>query len=347
MDRVFHSSGFLLIMAYQTIGAAQVRAQDADVEVPAVTPADFSQIVGKKYEISSSAAPTEVLVEEPIILKVQISGQGPQKYRPERKNLHIFPEDVADDFHVEALTDQDKHQPGKGLWEFVYRLRPKRADVSRIPELQLKYFVPESKRFQSSFADEIVIKVTPRQPVTAEKLKLKVVQAPARFYQLRPAEEVARDDTPMPAPSPELALAILALPPLACLVWYRVWRRLYPNAAELRLRRRSRAARLAVAYLTKHAPDVPRTRAAAVDFLRQRLDLPAVEATPREVARHLKRMGLAKPLALEWSVFLGDCDRFRFARPADALPADQPENPLCGEAIRLIHALEADPCVAR
>ena len=99
---------------------------------------------------------------------------------------------------------------------------------------------------------------------------------------------------------------------------------------------------MALGCLQKQGLDVPRTRTAAVDFLRQRLDLPALEATPNEVARHLKRMGIAKPVVAGWTVFLQTCDRFQFAPSARP-----PESPLNVEAMRLIHALEADPCVMR
>jgi hypothetical protein len=328
---------FLVFLANPIIA----RAQSTQVPIPAVTPLNFSQIAGK-YDLTSSAAPTQVLVDEPITFNVRITGRGPEGYRPERKRLKIFPDDLADEFHLEAAPDQDKHVPEKGLWEFVYRLRPKRDDVTRIPGLQLKYFDMDTKQFASSYTDEIPITVKARPPASAESLSLKIVRAPARFYQLRSEDEVLRDDTPVRFPGPGLLVALLGLPPLLCLLWYRAWRRLYPSAAERRQMKRSRAARLALAYLQKQAPDVPRTRAAAVDFLRQRLDLAALEATPKEVADHLKRLGIAKPLIAEWAAFLDTCDRCRFA----PMPSQQ-VSPLSGHAIRLIHALEADPCVAR
>src|SRR5262249_54590039 len=137
-------------------------------------------------------------------------------------------------------------------------------------------------------------------------------------------------------------VAMLAAPPVLCGAWYWLWRQLYPDAAARRRRRQSRAARLALAYLAKQPSDVVRTRAAAVDFLRQRLDLPALEATPSEVARHLKRLGVAKPLVADWASFLQTCDRCRFA-PLAA----EPDGLVSDEAVRLIHALEADACVAR
>jgi hypothetical protein len=327
-------SAFLFLTVASALGA-----QEIDTEIPAVTPPNFSQVVGR-YRISSSAAPTEVRVEEPITLKVQITGQGPAKFYPKRKNLHVFPDDLAADFHVQGVPEEDKLMPERGVWEFVYRLRPKRSDVKVVPNLRLLYFAPGSNKFQSSFADEIPIKVAPPQEATAKNLDLKVVQAPARFYQLRPAEEVIRDDTPLPPAGAGALAGLLALPPAACFLGYRLWRRCHPSASESRRRRRSRAARLALAYLEKRPGDVPRTRAAAVDFLRQRLDLPALEATPNEVARHLKRLGFAKPLVADWAVFLQTCDRFQFAASPEPL-----EKPLHVEAVRLINAVEADPCV--
>jgi hypothetical protein len=319
-------------------------APDVEIAIPAAAPADFSQVAGQKYDIAASAAPIEVLVEEPITLKVTIQGQGPAAYRPERKNLKIFPPDLADDFYLEPAADLDKTLPDKGVWEFVYRLRPKRADVTRIPGLHLCYFALReggAGKFQNVYSDEIPIKVSPRPEATAEKLNLKVVAAPARFYQLRPVEDLQRDDAPTAVPGPGLLAVLLALPPAICLAWYGLWRRLYPDAAERRQRRRSRAARLALASLNKQGLDSADTRSAAVDFLRQRLDFPGVEASPAEVGRHLKRLGMAKPLIADWAAFLEACDRCRFA-PAAAEP-----ELLNVEAIRLIHAVEVDPCVGR
>ncbi len=80
-----------------------VRAGD----LPAIMPANFSQVVGQ-YRISSQATPLAVKVGEPITLTVAIQGEGPADHQPERKNLHIFPDDIAVSFHIEPLTDRDK-----------------------------------------------------------------------------------------------------------------------------------------------------------------------------------------------------------------------------------------------
>ena len=57
-------------------------AQSPIVDPPlAGRPPDFSNIVGK-YQIRASAAPTEVAVEQPILLRVLVIGEGPPKYEP-------------------------------------------------------------------------------------------------------------------------------------------------------------------------------------------------------------------------------------------------------------------------
>ena len=47
-------------------------------------------------------------------------------------------------------------------------------------------------------------------------------------------------------------------------------------------------------------------------------------------------------LVADWTAFLQTCDRFQFAPSTD-----HPDTPVTTEAIRLINALEADPCVSR
>src|SRR5438093_3997668 len=99
--------------------AALSAAQERD-EIPSVMPWNFSQVVGR-YRISSSAAPTELHVGEALILTVRIIGQGPEKFRPQRRNLRLFPPDIEDNFYLEALEAQDRllpevRQPDHG-WE--------------------------------------------------------------------------------------------------------------------------------------------------------------------------------------------------------------------------------------
>src|SRR5262249_7196761 len=84
-------------------------AQTAE-EPPSAAPPDFSQIVGL-YKIETEAAPTELRVEEPLMLTVRIIGEGPAKYQPNREHLRLFPDGVGDEFHIEPLKERDRFEP--------------------------------------------------------------------------------------------------------------------------------------------------------------------------------------------------------------------------------------------
>ena len=68
-----------LIMA---MAIAILSGQPAPIDPPLVNRPDaFSNVVGK-YNLRVTAAPTDVRVEEPILLRVTITGDGAAKYEP-------------------------------------------------------------------------------------------------------------------------------------------------------------------------------------------------------------------------------------------------------------------------
>src|SRR5215212_4913274 len=93
-----------IVLFCHTTGLAQSPSID-----PPLTgrPPDFSNIVGK-YELHASASPVEVEVEQPIMLHIQISGEGPAKYEPRREHLRLFPESWDRDFYVEEMRDDQR-----------------------------------------------------------------------------------------------------------------------------------------------------------------------------------------------------------------------------------------------
>src|SRR2546423_1050088 len=56
----------------------------ASAQVPAVAPEDFSHVVGDWFRIEASAAPTQLAVEDPLVLTVRISADatGPAVLEP-------------------------------------------------------------------------------------------------------------------------------------------------------------------------------------------------------------------------------------------------------------------------
>lgn len=304
-------------------------------------PSNFSHIVGR-YFIKAEAQPTEVFVEEPITLRVRIVGQGSPRFQPQRKNLHLFPDEVEENFFVEPVADQDRVLPDDNTWEFVYRLRPKTADVREIPGLRLIYYpsMPGRRGYQTTYAEPIEIIVKPKPPPNPEGL-LKVVQAPEQLYRIASGPDVLLVVQQQTWWTPTVLILLTLGPPLVGTVGFFIGRRLFPDRVRRSQLRRSRAARKAVRALGS-AGSAQRILQVLTCYLVERLDFPASEPTPHEVAEFLRRKGLDPAALQEWSRFLAACDACRFAPGSKSA-----QGPRADEALRLISAVETDPCLAR
>lgn len=327
-----------ILLLLPALATAQVAEQ---IEPPHVgRPKDFSGAVGS-YTISMDAKPTEVLVEEPITLIVRITGSGPTP--PRRLKLSELAKDVETDFYVEDLPKQDRELPEKKTWEFHYRLKPKHLDVRIVPRLRFVYYdpeLPEGRRFQPRFTRETIVLTVKPRPVEVPPPVENKVEHPERFYQL--------GQTSLARPVPALlwwAGVILALlaPPFACVVWYQIWRRLYPDAVEQLKRRRSRAARNALNALEALGVtnDGEKVAAIVTGYLRQRLELAPMEATPPEADWQLSNYGLSQGLRERVVILLRACDAVRFAPQETA-----DKRPLTADATDIVLAVEAELCAA-
>lgn len=313
---------------------ASASAQPASIDPPLVgRPDGFSNIVGK-YDIQVSAEPTEVSVEEPITLRIRIVGSGPAKYEPSRKHLDIFPK-WDDDFYVQEMRDEHRVERDKKTWLFVYRLKPKHAKITAIDGITLIYYDPDERgksKFITVPADAIPLKVKPKPQSLSEEAPAAV---PDSFLECAPATEVLAHSAPF-SPGWILLLAVLIGMLLACMIGALAWKRIYPDARVLKERRRTGAAQCALAEL-RRGEDNPWS--IVCRYLRDRLDFAAMDATPREVGRFLKRRGFALGRCALAEDFFSKCDAARYTEAsfgdAEALAA---------QAVRLIESLEADRC---
>jgi len=308
-------------------------AQRMPIEPPvAGRPDDFSNIVGK-YKIEISASPLDVHVEDPITLHVRIIGEGSSKYEPARKHLRIFP-DWKDAFFVENVPDEDRVLKAEKTWLFVYRLRPKRMDVKSIDDVKLVYFNPDKNKYEGPYAESIKITVKPmpdfREPTLTK------TSAPDSFYRVDETKAVLRNGG---ATLPSFAvgyLLILVVPPLVCLGGAAAYRRWFTKQSRRDAHQRSSACQRARTRLLggDAAP-----WAVVCQYFVDRFDFSIIEPTPDDVAAWLQRRGFAKERCAAGRNFFEVCDAARF----DWMPTDA--KPLTEKAIRLIEALEADPCV--
>src|ERR1019366_7479112 len=168
---------------------------------------------------------------------------------PKRESLRLFPA-WDDDFYVQEAPDEHELSRARKTWVFVYRLRPKHTKVDAIDGIKLVSYdpnIPGKKKYVTRFVDPIPITVNPR-PGTAANLHVPVVTVPDSFYRSAGSEILTPAKMPV-APTLGQVTLILVLPPLLCLFAALAWRRWFPDGRLRQARRRSLAARRALAQL--------------------------------------------------------------------------------------------------
>lgn len=315
------------------LAAVVVRAGDVDdaIEIPVVgRPSNlpFSEAAGI-FTVSARAEPTSVQVEQPLTFILSIHAETdrcPRFLPPHRLDLSQL-RDFDERFYILDDPKQDTYNAAQHRWEFVYRLKPRRADVTEIPGVPFVYFnptiQPESKGFQTPYTDEIPLQVQAGQSVPPP-----VHQVPDLFLQTQTAAAVLDRRGSWSVPGWPILTVLLVTPPFLCAMWYMIWRRLYPDAARRLKQRRSRAATLALKQLQRlprGATDERATHiaAAVTTYLQQRLDLQAAEPTPDEAARHLRAAGYPDTLTKRAEDFFHTCDLARFYPNASAASLPQ------------------------
>jgi hypothetical protein len=318
---------------------------DAD-DVPVVgRPVDlpFSEASGW-FEVQARAEPTTVEAETPLTFTLVVRAVRPARRPPQRLDLRQLSE-LAEQFYIEDPSEEVT-RPDDRTWEFAYRLKPRRPEVREIPSLPFVYFNPylltASKGFQVIYTDPIPLQVLPHETVEVP------LQAPESAFMLTTGPVVLERQTEWTPPGLGAIMALLAGPPLGCVVWYLVWRQLYPDAARLASQRRSGAARRALQTLQGVRRLDPQTRAArtaaiVADYLQQRLDLTIAEPTPREAALLFTQQGCSSTLTERAVQFFETCDQARFLPTADN---DLSSAELQDSAVQLILTVEEELCPA-
>lgn len=336
-------SGFVL-MLLACVAPLRVEAEESRPpdEIPVVgRPVDlpFSGASGW-FEVHARAEPTTLQAETLLVFTVSVRAVRPARLPPQRLDLRELP-DFAERFYIEDPAEEFT-RPDDNTWEFAYRLKPRRTDVAAIPSLPFVYFNPylltARKGFQVLYTDPIPLRVLPHETVQVP------IQAPESAFVLATEAEVLERQTPWTPPTIGMCGILLLAPPLGCLAWYLLWRRLYPDAARRASQRRSRAARRALQALNAarrlDAPEqAARTTAIVADYLQQRLDMTIAEPTPREVALLFAQHGCSSALTEQAVRFFEACDRARFLPVSEAASF-----PLTDAALQFILAVEEETC---
>jgi hypothetical protein len=342
-----HLAGYALALL-TLLGAESILRADPDIgtdadDIPVVgRPSDlpFSEASGR-FEVSTRATPTTVEEESPLTFTITVRATRDTRRPPQRLDLRQLPV-FEEQFHVEDVNEE-ANRPDDRTWEFVYRLKPRRLDVSEIPGLPFVYFDPylltASKGFQVVYTDAIPLRVLPRESVQVP------VSAPDSAFVLDTSSDLLDRQTVWTPPGLAMSLVLLLTPPIVCAGWYLCWRRMYPDVARLARQRRSRAAREALRLLEaarRLDAESCADRAAALvaDYLRERLELAIAEPTPREIALLFEQRNGSPGLTEQAVRFFEACDGVRF-RPATLEASDLPEL-----ATKFILAVEEETCPA-
>lgn len=318
-------------------------------------PTHFSFIEGK-YTLDVRAAPTNVHVEDPIRLEIRLRGAGPKEGEPDRKYIrNLFPESWSRDFHVQEMRDEHTVNREEKTWLFVYRLKPKHANVRAIDDVKLVYYDAAfgAKGYITIPSERIALTVQPK-PDTPPDVPLDVPAAPESFYASSGKDVLAAPPTWTAPGFLEIGL-FLGITPAFCVFGAIAYRRLWPDEPSVARHFRASAAQRAHACLRQGEA----AWRVVQRYLSERLDFAAVDATPDEVAAFLRRLGFALTLCEEARGLLRMCDVLRYSvdsSPWDTTPIvsqlgpttrleSYPTSRLAEDAARLIDALETDPCM--
>jgi len=301
-----------LVLQFTT---SQVRAQPAFFEPPA----GYYKARGSRVTAKWTVDRTTLREDESLTATLTIDGatNSAEIVRPELTKIRAF----ADRFQIENVPGQSPI--------FVYNLRPRNAEVNRLPSLDFFYDsgVKVGDPFKNARARWIDLAVTPAEKVTPPATPL---LAPERLFQLETGSHVL-DREPFAAGWGSW-LGLLLVGILVAAGWYATWRRLYPDGARLAKLRRNRTMRRATDAL-RRAETAEAVAAAAIGYVRSRCPLAAGCETPHDVGEALRNAGISGSDAAE--AFLRRCDAARFAPSSDTALS------LAEEARGLLAKLEA------
>jgi hypothetical protein len=290
--------------------------------------------------------PGEVQVEDPVTVAIRVAAAGPVQRPPKQIRFEKLPGFSAQ-FYIEYPDDPTFRRIDDRTWELICTLKPRGTNVTAVPSLPFAFFtpgfLPPERGYQVHRTASVPLVVRPRAVVQPSDVArgVEALPIPESVYRLAEGPDLLRPASVWSRASLMAAsTAGLLLPPLVCVGWCLVWRRLHPGAARHARRRRSYAAQLALASLRgiekqAHAPGP--TARIVTQYLQQRFDLTPEEPTPAEVGMLLEQAGCDAGLTEQVVAYFRTCDAARFAHLS---LVDSP----AAAAQQLIQSLEEAPC---
>lgn len=290
-------------------------------------PASFSGAVGQ-YTVQATASPAEVMVGDPVTVKVQISGRGALEGiqlppQPGWRDFKTYPAEGKVSF-TDALG-------ASGVKTFEQVVIPQNHEIAALPPFEFSFFDPEGKSFRTVRTTPLPLKVKPSAGAAlplptlsgvtnrAERVPRPPEIAPIKVHLGR----MARSDTPLfQRPPFLLAQAIPPLLWLALLGRRKYLETLAANPKRVRQRRTARLVADGLRQLRDHAAanDSESFYATVFKLLQEqigeRLDLPASAITEAVVDERLARHDLDPALLAAVRDLFQECNLARYAPPS-------------------------------
>ena len=285
-------------------------------------PANFTGAIGD-FTLAATAGPTNVIVGDPITVRVQISGRGALDAvtlpsADAWRNFKIYPPTTK----LEA-SDQFGFQ---GTKTFEQIISPQNSDVHELPALTFAFFNPDDGQYHTLTQAAVPLTVqaaaaSPMPAVAANKNAAPENQPP---QDISPVKETLGTLSPpkIPLVAQPLFLAAQSLPVLAFLAAFTWRRRLEHLANNPRLRRRRAVAQLVrdgLPDLKKFAAENRADEFFALLFrllqeqLGERLDCPATAITENVIDEHALLRGVPNATRETLRELFQLCNQARYA----------------------------------
>jgi hypothetical protein len=260
------------------------------------------------FILKASAQPTEVAVGQSVQFRVEIQARGKVRQPPEKIDLKEVPA-FTRLFDIEDFAEDAPRTKGNS-WVWEYRLKPKDLNANQIPGMPFLFYNPDvrpsAKAFQMIYSDPVSLTIRPRQ--TPQLLG----DVPAELLSPIFDERLLANERPWTFPN-----WLFAIPVLGCLLWYLVWRRLYPDALALARRQQSRAARRALAGLRrvglgKQQQTGEEIFRSLMQYLHERLAFTIAEPTAQQCADTLRDAGCSGDAIQAIGELIAGCAELRF-----------------------------------
>jgi hypothetical protein len=285
-------------------------------------PENFSGTVGR-YNMRVSVDTTEVEVGQPITLKTKISGAGNIKsvgepVIPELADFRTYSSGSS-----ENVSKRNYRVQGIKIYEEV--LIPKKAGKYTLPPIEFSFFDPQAKSYQTLKSDPILLTVlppaqaSPTEIAQLSKQEIGRVVKDIRYIKVTSSELKNQGDDLYQKP---LFLLFQLIPLFAFAISWRLQRERSRLNSDVGYARQRRAHKLAQRRLKGARKLISEDKSkefycevarASLQFVGDKLNLPAYGLTKDRMEEELSRIGISGEKIERLTKVLDSCDFARFA----------------------------------